>query len=739
MLRQTQEVAVGVNLASAQGELRNIQFYKPIEGIWVSTAPTFPYNLLCGLKCYGINLSGTVKKLTMRFTIFDPNGVSLGTRRYDHPNTASGEGFTDYNREICLIPGDYVGVCKLYLDDELVASVSEVCCHATGEPIDALISQLWRWDAEGNEWVANAPQFVPLNSAIGMRVQARNICYNQIDVRADLRYTSEESGATRTLKGNVITIDPGDPPDYAYWDFLWEADALYEWVADVILYAGYPGQSLSEIDRISNLPVAWVIPGELPPPPPPEGHLFAPYIRDASTQEILAREMDFPADIPLGTRVVGDIDAMNDADGIGIFTLMIELIDPDGVSRGKKTGDATIASGGIYGLYSSAITLDKQGTWKLHAVLKGETAEGDLVLLDEETWNAIAVSVAGYRGTITTKEFEFSDWTRVSIPFSDIPLGKKGGVLIGGTNNMGTTQQMGISWKVKDPDGVVVDSYETWEWWPYTGPGAEHMFAEPAGQFNLDKVGTYTIKVELLMNHEAPVIVDTYDGTLCTVTTEVPPEYELIKHHEYHWAFVYEGKAETAIIILRFPPEQITPPEWVGDKLVKAWANELKKEGRKLLEIKVYADTTPLFWTDFRLEVTASVPEGETSMAVGGPGWQFVAVAVLIILGLILLAWVIKEIVEIIFHPKAGFEDYKAKLSRETVISVTNDFEEDLGRDITPVEELEAMPEDELREYCDSLAKEAVPPPKPSIWPWIAAGVVGTVAVVAVAKYATKK
>ncbi|GAH98034.1 unnamed protein product, partial [marine sediment metagenome] len=81
----------------------------------------------------------------------------------------------------------------------------------------------------------------------------------------------------------------------------------------------------------------------------------------------------------------------------------------------------------------------------------------------------------------------------------------------------------GISWVVKDPDGITVEEYFTWELWPYTGAGKEHPFL--GDRFNLDKVGTYTISVGLFMNPDSPIYVDTYYGDLCSVTTELIPQF----------------------------------------------------------------------------------------------------------------------------------------------------------------------------------------------------------------------
>ena len=136
---------------------------------------------------------------------------------------------------------------------------------------------------------------------------------------------------------------------------------------------------------------------------------------------------------------------------------------------------------------------------------------------------ALAAAPEVYAGTISRMELEY-DSARASIPASNIPQNKSGLVHIWGRNDMSTTQRMGIYWIVKDPDGITVEEYSAWEAWPYTSPGSEHEFI--GGRFTLGKVGTYTINAGLLMNPDAPVYVDIYYGTLCTVAAAVPsPEF----------------------------------------------------------------------------------------------------------------------------------------------------------------------------------------------------------------------
>ena len=90
---------------------------------------------------------------------------------------------------------------------------------------------------------------------------------------------------------------------------------------------------------------------------------------------------------------------------------------------------------------------------------------------------------------------------------------------------MATSEKLGVSWVAFDPDGIVVEEYEDWEWGT-TSPGSEHEFI--GGRFDLDKPGTYIISVVLKMSPPPayPTAVDTYYGTLCTVSPVAPEIYQ---------------------------------------------------------------------------------------------------------------------------------------------------------------------------------------------------------------------
>ncbi len=133
----------------------------------------------------------------------------------------------------------------------------------------------------------------------------------------------------------------------------------------------------------------------------------------------------------------------------------------------------------------------------------------------------VAVPVE-FKGTISKKELEYNE-SQGAIPVSNVPQDKRGLVHIWGRNDMAISQKLGIHWIVKDPDGIVVEDYQDWEFGT-TGPGDDHHFI--GGRFDLNKAGTWTIGISLSMNPDSPLTVASYAGVLCTVGAP-PEEYTL--------------------------------------------------------------------------------------------------------------------------------------------------------------------------------------------------------------------
>ena len=107
--------------------------------------------------------------------------------------------------------------------------------------------------------------------------------------------------------------------------------------------------------------------------------------------------------------------------------------------------------------------------------------------------------------------------TRFDIGAS-VPIGQSGLVHVWGRNDMATAQRLGIGWTVTDPDGVIVEEHGEWEAWPYTPPGNEKEFI--GDRFDINKPGDWMMAIELRMNPDNPVVVDSYIGLLCRVTEE---------------------------------------------------------------------------------------------------------------------------------------------------------------------------------------------------------------------------
>ena len=311
---------------------------------------------------------------------------------------------------------------------------------------------------------------------------------------------------------------------------------------------------------------------------------------------------------------------------------------------------------------------------------------------------------------------------------ASVPIGKSGLVHIWGRNDASVPRHMGIHWIVKDPEGIVVENYE--DWVSVFGvkieldPGDDHEFI--GGRFDLAKEGTYTIAVDLLMNPDVRVIVDSYEGDLCSTTLEVPPEFELIQHTVYPYAYVYDG--ETAFSIFTFTTPAFIPTNWAASKFAEAVESEVEKAGGRVIDLKVYADKAPLLWTDFRIEVEGT-PLGAAQgvgVPVGIALWATILIIALsIALLIVVITWSIKTITASFTHKPIN-EEIKKAMTPETLISLIGDLELKLERTPTPVGELEQMSDEELRVYCDSLAEEIVP----TGVSWLPLAIVGGILVV---------
>ncbi|GAI60099.1 unnamed protein product, partial [marine sediment metagenome] len=194
--------------------------------------------------------------------------------------------------------------------------------------------------------------------------------------------------------------------------------------------------------------------------------------------------------------------------------------------------------------------------------------------------------------------------------------------------------------------------------------------------------------------------------------TGIPPTFELIQHTTSHFAYIYDGDAEVNIVTFKIDP--FTPSAWAAKKFADALESEARKKGARVLETKVYVDTTPLLWTDIRIEVTGT-PLGEEVGAVAGRGiavsiapWLAIILVCLAIIAVIVVTTLAIKTIVGLFKSKPGLEDVKPAWGKEALILDIQDAEGHWERSPTPIETLEGMSEEELRDCLDQIAEEEV-------------------------------
>ena len=230
----------------------------------------------------------------------------------------------------------------------------------------------------------------------------------------------------------------------------------------------------------------------------------------------------------------------------------------------------------------------------------------------------------------------------------------------------------------------------------------------------------------------APVAVEWQK--LASKTVIITPEevpWELIQHTISHFAYIYDGDIEVNIATFKIDP--FTPSAWAAKKFADALESEARKKGARVLETKVYVDTTPLLWTDIRIEVTGTPLGGEVGaaagIAIGVPVWLAIILVCLAIIAVIVVATLAFKAIMAEFKHKPGLEEVKPAWGKEALILDIQDAEEYWERPLTPVETLEEMSEEELRDHLDKIAEEEVPE---EISPWAIVALVGGLGVLGV-------
>lgn len=122
------------------------------------------------------------------------------------------------------------------------------------------------------------------------------------------------------------------------------------------------------------------------------GHIAYSGIYDYDTAKTYLTK---PVTLPFGHNVFGAVLYYNDTAEPLEMTCVCEFLDPDGVSAGQLTDVENLCAGCWKTATTNPVTLNKAGTWKLHAVLDGI----------EEVWDAIYVPtyIANLDGFVRNK------------------------------------------------------------------------------------------------------------------------------------------------------------------------------------------------------------------------------------------------------------------------------------------------------------------------------------------------
>jgi hypothetical protein len=276
---------------------------------------------------------------------------------------------------------------------------------------------------------------------------------------------------------------------------------------------------------------------------------------------------------------------------------------------------------------------------------------------------------------------------------------------------------------------------DAYDWTPYS--------VDVEGRIPEDALSGRLVDVQVFISDSKPVVgqqppnpwdVNGWIGEDVYSIGGLPPEYVLIQEDWFPFAYFYDGDVQVTTVTYRTDP--FSPSAWNAERLAQSLKDQVETEGAHIIGLRVWADTTPLLWTDIRVEVTL-VPPGGISIA----AWPLILgilLVVLALIGLVIALTVLVDHIDRIVHPKPGLEDVKVSWTSVTLIPGIREAEQYFDRPLTPIAELEAMSDAELREYLDKIAEEEI---RPSggipWWAWVAGG--ATVLGVGTLVYATRK
>jgi len=231
----------------------------------------------------------------------------------------------------------------------------------------------------------------------------------------------------------------------------------------------------------------------------------------------------------------------------------------------------------------------------------------------------------------------------------------------------------------------------------------------------------------------------------------IPPDFVLIQETIHPAAYVWEGEAEVCVIEFPLTPEQLPFTQWGGLKLAETFANAIEAEGNSLLEVKVWEDTTPMLWTNYRVEIKAAVASEEQGVAVwpwlvalgavlATLPWKAIILGSLTVLGIWIVGWVIEKLiksVDRVIHKRSSLTDEVIdSLEREDLIPMILYKAPRVDYEVSP-EELEAMSDDGLRALLKELRDRQVE--EIEWWPLVLIGGLGVLGVGAAVAFAMAK
>jgi hypothetical protein len=234
-----------------------------------------------------------------------------------------------------------------------------------------------------------------------------------------------------------------------------------------------------------------------------------------------------------------------------------------------------------------------------------------------------------------------------------------------------------------------------------------------------------------------------------------PSEFELIQDTVYPFAYIYDGPAE--VVTVEYLTEPFTPASWAAQQFADKLEEEIRANGGRPIEVKVWVDVSPLLWRTFKVEVISTPLSGTISAQISNPAGvpktdverlmahynisekearallarypidvllpprgtrglrtniqaigaiplfvQIVIVALAFIGVIVAITVAFKEISETIQH-RTGLHEAKQSWSKETMIQCIHDAEEHYNLTPTPDATLQSMSEYDVREYLDDL------------------------------------